>query len=710
MLPASILMLAVLLLTPAAARAADGFRTLPESGPELNLLVKDLSRLVRKPGAPDSLKYRLALARARVGTIEDRYQALRMLHDIRRTYGLDARYHRDIADIYISAQQPSRAVLSLEDAVELDPDDVEARVLIARLILKSLLYHYELRTTNEMLRWLDSALAIDPGHRDALFLSSLALELATALPDASLENSVRGRELAATILAKNPGDTAARLLMALHEMNLGRLEDAKKNFDLALETGPEDVRAAFYSMERTAPDKALDRAKAMDPPMKEAFNAAYWAYQDPTPITLLNENQLEIWKRLTLAEFLFGRPEKGERGWDLPAGEAFVRFGPPKAHDFDPGTIVGQQGKMDRSPIRLIPPAWSWDYSFRNAHFRLKFEDKSLNGNFRMDGPTMAKMDVLRRRAPVVYDDATPGYIRYLYVSTAGRAGTARKVAQSVHLAVPLWREAGDLSWLEKVRLDVDVQSATRTLTRRSQRRARVSDVFTLVDDLRVLLVTTDFNLDPGRYKVTVYLDDEDRKVHGIHSMPFEVRDYAEEPGLSISDLELTFSRPEGEGGPAVTKLGETHIPNPMGLVGDERNLEVFYEMYGMKVMDGDANQQARYTILPREFYLGYQALVEQGEADPDIVAFVVSGAGTAGFELGPENSLDVVFPPAVIRVREGRGSKATRLGLGALVPGEYVFIATVRNPDTGETAAARTFFRILTDEEIRTLLTFSRG
>ena len=110
-----------------------------------------------------------------------------------------------VARILIDAQQPSRAILSLENAVEIEPGDVESRVTIGRLLLRDLLYHYELKKTKRMVTWLDSALERAPGNRDALFLKSLALEMASGLPDASPDLAVRGRALVLLSRARRLG-------------------------------------------------------------------------------------------------------------------------------------------------------------------------------------------------------------------------------------------------------------------------------------------------------------------------------------------------------------------------------------------------------------------------------------------------------------------------------------------------------------------------
>jgi GWxTD domain-containing protein len=679
------------------------YRSVAADSP-LESRIKTLSSQVKRPGTPDSLRYELAMALAETGTIEGRYQALVYLRQIRRTYDGSAGYHRDIARIFIDSQQPSRAVSALEEVVRLEPGDVDARVLIARLLLDELLYHYDLRNTGRMMTWLDSARALDPTHRDALFLSSLAMELAASRPEAPADLSERGKGFALDILRAKPDDVAARLLLAIHELDLGRPAAAREAFQAALESGPPEVREAFHALDWTANDRALDRARQMDVETKAEFSAVYWILQDPSPITLVNENQLEIWKRLAMSEFLLGRPDEGLRGWQVPAGEAYIRYGPPTAHDFDPGEIQGQSGARDTGGINLIPPAWTWTYRFRDVTFTLRFEDKSLNGNFIMDSATMAQMDILRKRAPVVYGDATPGRIRYLYLASDGVAGPTRLAKQQVHLAVPLWRKSTELADMEKVSVEIRVENVNRSVVRHARRLVTYDDIVAPAEGLNMLLVSNEFTLGPGRYKATAFVNDPERKVHGVYSIPFEVRDYKNEPGLVISDLALSFRLSRGTARPFQRTLGEAHLPNPMGLVGDERNLQVFYEMYGLKASGGAAVQEARYTIVPRALLLDYEARLETGEVRVDLMTYTAAALDAGAYDLGTDNFLDARFPPAPVEVSGGRAQKATRLALGTLAPGEYAFVATVRDVNSGLEGSARTFFRILADDQFRGL------
>ncbi|TPW02583.1 MAG: hypothetical protein FD129_3176, partial [bacterium] len=212
-----------------------------------------------------------------MGSIEDRTQALQLLEDIRHVYDGQTRYHRDRAAIYESCQQPSQARQSYGRLVDLDPEDVEARVAIARLWLQELLYHYDLSLTSRMLASLRPALALQPDHRDALYYSSLALGMAAGLPrEESPAMSRQGMAQARRILERDSTDLAARMLLAVHCMDLGQFNDAAAEFDLALAQSPADIRAAFQTTRWTAPVSALKALETRDAEGRASYDRAYW--------------------------------------------------------------------------------------------------------------------------------------------------------------------------------------------------------------------------------------------------------------------------------------------------------------------------------------------------------------------------------------------------------------------------------------------------
>ncbi|HEX7878591.1 MAG TPA: GWxTD domain-containing protein, partial [Candidatus Eisenbacteria bacterium] len=685
-------------------------------------LRKESGRDVRN----DSLKYELALAEAEVGTIETRLRALTLFAEIRPAYEHETRFHRDRARVYESCSQPSSARECLEDLLKIDPTDVNARVDASRLLLNELLYHYDLRLTWHMLDLLDPALAQAPDDRRVLFYHSLALELASGLPEqTSPELSRRGLADAERLMGLDSTDVDACFLAAIHAMDLGQPDRAARRFEDALAIAPEDVRAAFLTSRWTAPVAAVAALKSRDEAGRASYDRAYWRHHDPSPFSSINENQLEIWKRLALADFLFTRPGSDIHGWDTEPGLAFVRYGAPLIHGFDPGEVVASGPGIDKTlprygwssvatdhaSINLIPPSWSWEHRFKGLEFDLRFVDRNLRGDFRADAGTTKVLEVLREAQPVVFHEAPPGPLRYLAVTSAGVLDERESVVENVYLGVPLWRPLGDGKWLGDVTMELIVRDTTRVIVRQARHKATPEDVVAILgQDVSGFLFNQPWRLPPGAYTVTGYVEDAGKKLHGIYTGPLTVRDYLRPKGPVISDLDLTLRPATSDSRVAVTRLGSRYIPNPLRVATDDRQLDIFYEIYGLKEKSGTAFIETRYTILPRAWVEGFDRLVRAGDEQAgQMLETAESDADAEGSELSRSNYLQVTFPPAGLNLVNGRGAKGSRVPVPDLEPGEYDLVMTVRDIHAGLSATASTWFQILSPEEREDLVAMGR-
>jgi GWxTD domain-containing protein len=692
-----------------------------------------IARLERELGRtrnPDSVKYALAIAHREAGTIEDRYRALEILNEIRRTYDSDPEFHWEWARTYEASARYMDARLALEQVLERRPGDVEARVQIARLLLRQLLYGYDLSITRSIREWLTEALDLDPDHRGALFLMSLTLHLARGLEDEDPPALTHeGKRCAERILARDPSDLDARFLLAIHCLDLDEVNLADRHFDRCLEAAPPEIQQALLSSELTAPARAIEYVRTLDSQSRQGFHRAYWRHHDPTPLTIVNENQLEFLKRMALAHFFFGDPRGGTPGWETDPGRALVRYGAPERRHFDPGSVTGTAGGIEslkpseginpyivgegtegyRATLKFQPPSWSWDYRFRDVSFTLRFEDRNLSGDFYADDNSAAAMVTLKRAAPVVFHEASPGAIGNLYLASAGIAGREGTVAQSVHVGLPPWRDDRKTDWLEDSRMEVLIRDSTYTKVSRSRQRIQPDNIYRPFPGTELLLFSRKYDLAPGKYTVTAYIQDEDSGRHGVFTRPLVVRDYERSTQLEISDLELALAIAPDMKGPKVTRMGRSYLPNPMGLVGDDRNLDVLYELYHLASRGGMASYMARYTVLPLDYVVGFDYHVSRGEAArEDLVAFASSGLAIGGVALGPGNYSDVTFPKETVELARGkRMVKGARVNVEGLDPGKYVLVVTVTDAFSQASVFTQIPFQILTDEGLRELLTF---
>jgi len=697
--------------TGAILLAAGGLLRPALAGPARTPEIKALEEAIRQSDAPDSLKLALAVAHRKAGTIEDRYRALELLEQVRRTYDTDPEYHWEYARTYKAAARYMDARRALDRVLELRPGDVEARVEKSRLLLRELLYSYDLSYAKDILAELDQALALDPDHRDALFLKSLTLHLARGMPSADpLPMTYEGKACAQRILDHDPEDLDARFLLAIHCLDLNEIDRADEEFKECINEAPAPVQEAFITSASTGHSGIVKYARDLPPEERRSFHLSYWRHYDPTPLTVANENQLEFWKRMALAEFFFGDPETGVRGWDTDPGRTLVRYGMPRTRAFDPGDVTSSgDHKFD---LKFVPPSWSWSYRFRDRAFTLRFEDRGLQGKFTADDRTAKTLIALRNPAPVVFHEAAPGAIQDLYMTSAGVAGRDGTVQQSVYVGLPPWRDDRKTDWLEDSRFEMLVRDSTYTQIFQSKSRIRPENIYRPFPGTEILLFSHKYDLPPGRYTVSAYVEDKDSEQHGALTRPLVVRDYEAEPGLSISDLELALALTPDLQGPRLTKLGQSYLPNPMGLVGDSRNLNVFYEIYHLATERQHASYLLRYTILPLAYVVGFDYHVTHGRASrDDLVPFAERGVAIGKVELSPADYSDIKFPRETVAVDgAGRAVKGASLDLHGLGPGRYVLVVTVTDGINQATARAEAPFQILTDDGLRELLAVQGG
>jgi hypothetical protein len=208
---------------------------------------------------------------------------------------------------------------------------------------------------------------------------------------------------------------------------------------------------------------------------------------------------------------------------------------------------------------------------------------------------------------------------------------------------------------------------------------------------------------------VAAFVDDVDRKIHGMVSVPIEVGTFAEAPALAMSDISLTLADDQAQRGPRISRFGQDYRPDPLGLAEDDRHLEVYYELYGLTAKDHQSEHKVRYTVLPRYYILEYERLARDGVVtDNDIVEFAAERLKSGGDDLTPENYVDVFFPTAHLPLNGNKTPKGARVPIPDLVPDDYGLIVTVSDEVSQQTTTNRAFFRILTPEQRRDLTALS--
>lgn len=669
--------------------------------------VERLERELTTTANPDSIRFELAIAYREVGLIETRRRAIELFERIRGTYEQAPRYHRELAYTLLAAERYRDARGELRRVIALEPGDADARTLIARLLLKIVLRYYDFVEAGEILNLLDSAIALDPGHHDALFTKALVLQFLRGLRQGDgPELARRSLECAQTILARDARDVQAKLLAAVSTFDLNEPDEAEALFQAAIRLMPSDAAAQFRSPWLIARPAALQSYRQLGAVGRQEYVRAYWQETDPTPLTPANETQLEYWKRLTLADLFFGDAATGTRGWNTAPGETFVRYGFPHQAFYEQARFgdLSMQGGVTSS---FMPPAWVWRYAFRDRSIDLVFRDVTLQGSFVADDATAMALADLRERAPAVFHDALPGEISQFFVSQAGfRRGPGETRAQ-VTVALSPFGQRADLPWWFGARIAAHVQDDRQETVATERWRIGAQHVAQPVAAAEMLLLDASFNLAPGRYALVGVVENRETGLSGSFSQPFYVRPFGFEE-LEISDLELGLPMHAGLRGHTNARLGPDYVTSPVGFVSGARGLGVYYEIYNLLPRGGgEVEFRVRYTVLPRGYVISHARRVRAGEAQSgDDLHLGRLGISLDGITLTRTNYSDVIFMPETTRLSAGaRVPKRAHVPVPLLEPGDYALLVTVTDLVAGRSATAEAPFRITPEDRLRELL-----
>ena len=663
---------------------------------------------------PDSIQFRLALARRDEGSLENRLLALDTIDELRTAYGGRRDYEWERARTLLVCGQPFNARRGLEGMLARDSLDIPVRSEIARLRVKEMLRHYDFGEIDEVLSLLEGTVEIAPDLVDNLNFTSFVYYLAARRPGVDpLLLSELGRQRAETVIELRPDDPRAPLLRAVHLVELGRWDEADLQFQAVLPRLPEEQRAVFEALPFGTEPGLRQRWEETSPEDRPRFTAAVWRGRDPSPLTPVDENRIEYWSRVVLCDLLFRNEPQGVPGWETDPGRTFLRYGFPTQNVYSPGAIEELASDMKAHPWKHLtvgrtlqgtfdfhPPAWNWRYEFSaGGSFDFQFEDINFQGTFRKTDETNKLLLALERSVPAIYDGALPGRIQRIFTRAPAFAGTDTTTAQWVEVAVPPWVTPRPESWWQEATLEIVIRDRMSRPVAFRKRKLDARSIYRPTESGEIVVSAEEFDLAPGDYWVETNVADGRIGEHGSLRRRLQVRQFGPAP-LEISDLRLFSARMTlGDGEEA------SLVPSPLGWVARARDLLVWYEVYSQ--VPGPHRLQVRYTILPKTYLLTIRELIRRGELradDPRALGGIGMRAGS--LELTQQNYSDVIFPEESITPdREGRMPRRAVLDLAGLEPGEYAVVATVTEAGVVRSASAVCSVRIVSDGELQALV-----
>ena len=286
------------------------------------------------PATRDHLEAEALRARAQVRLARHSIEMRRMaITDLERATELepdDADSQLLLARTYYQAGFLKQAMRRFERLRALAPDDPEARYGLGQVWRRDWLKYLDRGSLARAVEHLQAATQLEPRHTDAwLMLSSLSVEQHDSL------GAVRA---AIAACEAEPGRAEALLALASARWRLGDVDGADSAFAAAIPRLRRSVRDRFEDFAPLASERDTAIYNHLDAAAQSEFARRFWAEQDPDLTTPVNEAQLEYFSRVAQAYFLFYDPKRHE--WD-ERGEVYVRYGPPEAVAYNPlGTLL----------------------------------------------------------------------------------------------------------------------------------------------------------------------------------------------------------------------------------------------------------------------------------------------------------------------------------------------------------------------------------
>jgi GWxTD domain-containing protein len=451
-----------------------------------------------------------------------------------------------------------RARQRWERALELDPDNAEARFGIARLTFREWRKYLDRERLDQAVEEMVGVVKARPAETEAwLMLSALLVEQ---------EDLERAAVAAEGALASAPGRPDAALAGAYVAYRRGDVARAESLFAYATPRMPPRVRERFEDIAPIASARDTFVLNRLSPEERREYRRQFWKEHDPDLASPENEAQLEYWSRVTHAYFLFYDARRQE--WD-ERGEVYVRYGRPAFALYNPAgaPLVSTNPYLAAYPLNLLV----WGYP--ELGMTVVMEDRTLNEFYYLPVSTWWDPDPLPNPAAVeergdqLLTRAGRGVFPVLPPRAEPRPMTgqlARFDAAAGGRLLALVEtpgEPGDTLIAEWVVLDPDRREVVR------QRRAMGPSA---CDPAAARVADFDAELPPGEYVVGLTVRDA-RGRRGVYRATVRLTEPS--PELRMSDLVVACGPPTP--GPPIRIE-----PNPAARVHGEDPLTAYFEVY----------------------------------------------------------------------------------------------------------------------------------
>jgi len=429
-------------------------------------------------------------------------------------------------------------------------------------------------------------LTIDPGNRDALFRMGLLY-----FDNGDLDNFV---ELFAQIVDENPDDKDANLFLGLalaekgeHDLSYTYYMKARSLMDAGELTVFEDI--GYINSDYAGRTNVMRTGW----PYVSSGKQRFWERKDPFFMTPYNERRLAHYGRVAEANLRFSIPRKKIPGWMTDRGRIFIRYGrPEKIKEFHQIPDLINAGQLPRRNL----DGWDnwrkhqfWYYNDFTLVFNASYADRE--NKYKLSNWQGLNFKELEKKIEEDYPDyytyKPRGELVNFPVDAVGFRGKNDKTHVRFFYGMPLgkirfhWRRENEVAG----RLQHGVFVFDEDWRRVTQ------DIDTLyltvasdVADTRqqdIVVVSKDFDLDPGRYNFGVEVLDPESGNAGAMRDTLRVDDYRG-ASLQVSDMLLAHRVLVGDPSQPVSQGNVTFFANPLHKLKGLQSFFVYIEIYNL--------------------------------------------------------------------------------------------------------------------------------
>ena len=399
------------------------------------------------------------------------------------------------------------------------------------------------------------------------------------------------------------------------------------------------------------------------PTKREDWARRFWAENDPTPATDLNERRLEHFTRVLVADWTLSDERRDSRGSETDRGAAMIRFGLPdkKLYDLGGGTSGG----------------WIvWQYLLPKGSFNLYFNDEFLNGDYHFP------ISDFYGEASVAMLNSIPQRYEYpikfapfpIGVEIVERRGAEERTRLEFSIAIP-----DSLAKAKSPTWDLFITFFDMEWTRFSRDRVTFRpDSLPVIEKRNGRFLVCNYSMEilPRQLSSTcvleVVLDKDLRK--GTRKYPIDIRDMYGR-SLKLSSIKLTIPQP---GGSCSTVL------DPIPSYREKGRLCLMYEVYNLKL---DDRNESRYRLI-------YSIRNPAPDDDASAASLQKTFAYMWSSMKGERDKAKPYIESSIEqRAQASMVSDNLQIDISALEKGTYMLYLGVEDLVTGMTAAeSRTF------------------